>query len=46
MKTGKQTKTADERRYRAEFVGVKTREELIHNTNVINEDIYRFKEAA
>ena len=38
--------TEDERRYRAEFVGVKTREELIHDTNVINEDIYRFKEAA
>ena len=36
--------TADERRYRTEFVGVKTREELIRDTNVINEDIYRFKE--
>ena len=38
--------TADERRYRAEFVGVKTLEELIRDTNVINEDRYRFKEAA
>ena len=38
--------TADERRYRAEFVDVRTREELIRDTNVINEDIYRFKEAA